>query len=114
MDDFYIIIPFERLMKDRKKRLIDFNALDIGPGFRKGLSQCANSGANFKDQVSRTDLCFFCNAPYDGLIDEEVLSKAFFCMKTKGIKNIPRNFTACNHRMEHTEVLSHARRVSMI
>lgn len=78
MDDFYIVIPFKRLAKDRKKRLIDFNTLDIGSGFRKGLGQCADSGPDFKDQVPRTNLCFFCNAPYNRLIDEEVLSKAFF------------------------------------
>ena len=83
MDDFYIVIPFKRLAKDWKKRLIDFNTLDIGSGFRKGLGQCADSRPDFKDQVPRTNLCFFCNAPYNRLIDEEVLSKAFFCMKAK-------------------------------
>ena len=58
MDDFYIVIPFKRLAKDWKKRLIDFNTLDIGSGFRKGLGQCADSRPDFKDQVPRTNLCF--------------------------------------------------------
>ena len=58
MDDFYIVIPFKRLAKDRKKRLIDFNTLDIGSGFRKGLVNVPIPGPTSRTSPQDQSLLF--------------------------------------------------------